>query len=66
MAGGMGIELWWPSGSRWWHGRGRKVMVVDRSPGVRSLVLDLLRLGWSPASIAGRLAQVWVLGILVG
>jgi IS30 family transposase len=34
-----------------------KVMAVDRAPGLRSVVLDLLRLGWSPGSIAGRLAR---------
>jgi IS30 family transposase len=34
-----------------------KVMAVDRSPGLRSLVLGLLRSGWSPGSIAGRLAR---------
>jgi IS30 family transposase len=39
-------------------GRSRpKAMAVDRSPGLRSVVLDLLRPGWSPASIAGRLAR---------
>ena len=39
-------------------GRSRpKVMAVDRSPEIRSVVLDLLRLGWSPGSIAGRLAR---------
>ncbi len=39
-----------------------KVLAVDRSPGLRSMVLGLLRLGWSPASIAGRLAR----GLAVG
>jgi transposase, IS30 family len=34
-----------------------KSFAVDRSPGVRSVVVGLLRLGWSPASIAGRLAR---------
>ncbi len=34
-----------------------KSFAVDRSPGVRSVVLGLLRLGWSPGSIAGRLAR---------
>ncbi|WP_246477606.1 IS30 family transposase [Actinokineospora xionganensis] len=34
-----------------------KAMAVDRSPALRSLVLGLLRLGWSPGSIAGRLAR---------
>jgi IS30 family transposase len=34
-----------------------KVSVVDRDPGLRVTVSGLLRLGWSPASIAGRLAR---------
>lgn len=34
-----------------------KTMAVDRSPGLRRGVLALLRSGWSPASIAGRLAR---------
>lgn len=34
-----------------------KVLAVDRSPRLRSMVAGLLRLGWSPASIAGRLAR---------
>jgi IS30 family transposase len=39
-------------------GRSRpKVMAVDRSARVRALVWLLLRRGWSPASIAGRLAR---------
>jgi IS30 family transposase len=39
-------------------GRSRpKVMAVDRSARTRSMVWSLLRLGWSPASIAGRLAR---------
>jgi transposase, IS30 family len=39
-------------------GRARpKAFAVDRSPDVRSMVLGLLRLGWSPGSIAGRLAR---------
>ena len=32
-----------------------KKMAVDRSPRLRLIVTDLLRGGWSPASIAGRL-----------
>src|SRR4051794_31692398 len=32
-----------------------KAMVVDRHPRLRGIVLALLRRGWSPASIAGRL-----------
>lgn len=32
-----------------------KKMAVERSPRLRTIVIDLLRLGWSPASIAGRL-----------
>jgi IS30 family transposase len=39
-------------------GRSRpKVMAVDRSARTRTRVCSLLRLGWSPASIAGRLAR---------
>lgn len=39
-------------------GRGRpKVMAVERSARTRSRVWSLLRRGWSPASIAGRLAR---------
>ncbi|MFT7841847.1 IS30 family transposase [Saccharothrix sp. BKS2] len=34
-----------------------KVLAVDRDPAVRARVLELLRIGWSPASIAGRLAR---------
>jgi IS30 family transposase len=32
-----------------------KKLAVDRSPRLRTIVVDLLRAGWSPASIAGRL-----------
>jgi IS30 family transposase len=32
-----------------------KKLAVERSPRLRTIVLDLLREGWSPASIAGRL-----------
>lgn len=39
-------------------GRSRpKAMAVERSPELRSVVLGLLRVGWSPGSIAGRLAR---------
>ncbi|CRK58953.1 Mobile element protein [Alloactinosynnema sp. L-07] len=34
-----------------------KALAVDRDPGLRSFVLGLLRVGWSPASIAGWLAR---------
>lgn len=44
-------------------GRSRpKVMAVDRSTRVRALVWSLLRRGWSPASIAGRLAREYRVG----
>jgi transposase, IS30 family len=37
-------------------GRSRpKAYAVDRSPRLRTVVTELLRIGWSPASIAGRL-----------
>src|SRR5689334_5618023 len=32
-----------------------KKLAVERSPRLRTIVVDLLRDGWSPASIAGRL-----------
>jgi transposase, IS30 family len=56
--------------SSWWPGRYRavaadagagigrerpKLFAVERSPRLRAVVGELLRLGWSPASIAGRL-----------
>ncbi|GAA3458141.1 hypothetical protein GCM10018963_01540 [Saccharothrix longispora] len=34
-----------------------KPLAVDRNPVLRSRVVGLLRAGWSPASIAGRLAR---------
>lgn len=34
-----------------------KVYAVERSPRLRSVVTELLRTGWSPASIAGRLPR---------
>lgn len=34
-----------------------KPLAVDRNPVVRARVAGLLRAGWSPASIAGRLAR---------
>jgi transposase, IS30 family len=44
-------------------GRSRpKVMAVDRSVRTRTRVCSLLRRGWSPASIAGRLARGPVVG----
>jgi transposase, IS30 family len=37
-------------------GRSRpKAYAVDRSPRLRAVVMELLKVGWSPASIAGRL-----------
>src|SRR4051794_6142241 len=33
-----------------------KTWAVERVPGLREVVRERLRLGWSPASIAGRLA----------
>src|SRR5262245_21317745 len=37
-------------------GRSRpKAYAVERSPRLRAVVMELLRIGWSPASIAGRL-----------
>ena len=39
-------------------GRSRpKAYAVDRSPRLRAVVTGLLRIGWSPASIAGRLPR---------
>jgi transposase, IS30 family len=39
-------------------GRARpKPRVVDARPGVRQTVIRLLKVGWSPASIAGRLRR---------
>jgi IS30 family transposase len=34
-----------------------KAYAVDRSPGLRAVVKELLKGGWSPASIAGRLPR---------
>ena len=34
-----------------------KARAVDARPGLRTVVTDLLRQGWSPASIAGRLRR---------
>ena len=34
-----------------------KTYVVDRSPRLRAVVMELLKGGWSPASIAGRLPR---------
>src|SRR5512142_916824 len=39
-----------------WAARQRpKTLAVERSPRLREVVVSLLRTGWSPASIAGRL-----------
>lgn len=35
-----------------------KLLAVDRSPRLRSVVIQRLRAGWSPASIAGRLPEL--------
>ena len=35
-----------------------KLFAVDRSPWLRMVVIERLRLGWSPASIAGRLPEL--------
>ena len=44
---------------RAWRSRRRpKLLAVDRHPGLRAEVRRLLRLGWSPASIAGGLPRL--------
>jgi transposase, IS30 family len=57
MVGGRGIGLWWPGRLRRCRGRGPRVLAVGRRPALRAVVIRLLRLGWSPAWIAGWLGR---------
>ena len=57
MAGGVGIGRLWLRRRRWGRGRVPRCWRWSGRPGVRVVVTGLLRVGWSPASIAGWLAR---------